>query len=314
MNPRTQPRGRARLLLAAALVSFACGQTPPEPALEIGYARVNDTELYYKRLGAGEPVLVVHGGPLLDHGYFLPHLRPLAEHYELIFFDQRLSGRSSAEVDTAVVRLATFVEDIEALRQALGLGRMHLMAHSWGGLLAMHYAVGYGEHLKSLILLNSMPASAALWQQEEQRLARQVTREDSLARQRILASEAFKNYEPEAIAELLRVSFRTQFHKPALVDRLRLYVPEDYRIRSQRFRPLMGDLMAYDLHPQLSEVTAPTLLLYGAGEPAAALSGPRLQEALPNAKLVIMEKTGHFPFVEQPNAFHREIRGFLEGL
>ena len=128
---------------------------------------VNGTELFVKRLGAGEPIVVVHGGPLLEHGYLLEHLEPLAEDYELIFYDQRLSGRSAARADPGSIRLATLVDDIEALREALELGRIHLMGHSWGGMLAMRYAIAHPDNLRSLLLLDSMAASSELWRAEE---------------------------------------------------------------------------------------------------------------------------------------------------
>ncbi|MDX1671423.1 MAG: alpha/beta fold hydrolase, partial [Balneolaceae bacterium] len=147
-----------------------------------GFITVNDTDLYYKRMGSGPPVIVVHGGPLLDHGYLVDPLKPLAGDYELVFYDQRLSGRSSADSDSTYNRLDTFVEDIEELRATLELGRVHLIAHSWGGLLAMKYALHYPGNLRKLILLNSMPASTELWNREEMMLAERMTRSDSLAR------------------------------------------------------------------------------------------------------------------------------------
>ena len=300
-------RPSAISLLAIALTVGACVDTP----VEEGLLSINGTELFVNRMGSGDPIVVIHGGPVLEHGYLLPHLAPLAESNELIYYDQRLSGRSAPTVDSNTVRIATFVEDIEALRVRLDLGRIHLMAHSWGGLLAQHYAVAYGDNLRSLILLNSMSASSRLWQEEEISLARRDTPADSAARQTILDSEAFAARAPEAIAALLRVSFRPQFYDPSFTDQLVLYVPDDYAERSRQFGFMMVDLTEYDLHEALNGVTTPTLLVYGADEPGATLGGAALHESLQHSTLVTIGKAGHFPFIEQPEEFFTQVRAFL---
>ncbi|MCZ6917381.1 MAG: alpha/beta hydrolase [Gemmatimonadetes bacterium] len=261
--------------------------------VEEGLLPINGTDLFVERMGSGEPIVVVRGGPVMEHGYLLTHLAPLAESHELIFFDQRLSGRSAATVDSGTVRLATFVEDIEALRVALDLGRIHLMAHSWGGLLAMRYAVEHGENLDSLILLNSMSASSALWQEEETILAQRATAADSAERQAVLESEGFAQQRPEAIAKLLRVSFKLQFHDRSFIDRLTLYVPDDYTDRSRQFEFMMVDLMDFNLHDALASVTTPTLIMDGSDEPDATLAGAALHQSLQYSTLVIIGNSGH---------------------
>ncbi|MCP4203580.1 MAG: alpha/beta fold hydrolase [bacterium] len=276
-----------------------------------GLEAVNGTELWVKRMGSGEPIVVVHGGPVLEHGYLLPHLAPLAEHYELVFFDQRLSGRSAPEVEESSVRLANLAEDIEALRKALGLKRIHLMGHSWGGLLAMHYAVRYESNLSSLVLLDTMAASAALWRQEQGILGEMMTDELRAERQAILVTEAFAERRPEAIEKLLKLSFKTQFHDPAKLARLELYVPEDYMARSQLFDKLGADLESFDLHEELKSLMVPALVLFGDAEPGAVLGGAAIHKALPASEFVLIEDAGHFPFIEQQEAVLGAIVEFL---
>ncbi len=301
----------ATLLFAVVTIS-ACGKPSAEPRTEAGLLQINGTELYVKRIGSGEPIVVVHGGPMLEHGYLLPHLRPLADHYELIFYDQRLSGRSASHVDSASVRIATFVDDIEEIRRSLDLERIHLIGHSWGGLLAMHYTLEYQENLQSLVLLNSMSASSEIWREEERLLAQRFTAADSVERQAIRETDAFANQEPDAIAQLLRLSFRLQFYDTSMVNGLQLYVPEDYSDRSMQFGYMMVDLMDFDLHDDLTAVTVPTLILYGSAEPATELSGAMLHERMPNSEWVVIENAGHFPFIEQPAAFTDAVRRFLD--
>jgi proline iminopeptidase len=279
-----------------------------------GLAEVNGTRLFFRRIGTGDPLLVVHGGPVLEHGYLLPHLAPLAEDYELILADQRLSGRSSGTVEAESVRLAKFVDDIEQLRRELGLGRVHLLAHSWGGLLATHYALSYPESLSSLILVSPMAASSDLWQQEQQALMQGLDPAISEALREIRESEAFAEQRPEAIERMLLLSFETQFHDPARISDLDLYVPDDYMERSRQFGAMMIDLTSYDLHPRLDEISTPTLILFGADEPGVTLGGAALHEGISGSHFVAIESAGHFSFIERPDAFLRATREFLSSV
>lgn len=285
--------------------------TTPAAATE-RLVQVNGTELFVKRLGDGEPILVVHGGPVMEHGYLLPHLEPLAESHELIFYDQRLSGRSAGATDTESVRVATFVDDIEALRRELNLGAIHLMAHSWGGMLAMRYAIRYGDNLRSLILLDSMAASSELWQTEQTALAERITPEARAEVEAFRKTKAFQQHEPGTIATMLRMSFRTQFTDPATLELLELYVPDDYVARSSQFGAMMVDLESFDFHAALTSVTVPALVLYGTDEPGATFGGTAIADALPNATYALIPNAGHFPFIENPAAFFVTVREFLD--
>lgn len=275
---------------------------------------VNGTELFVKTIGNGEPIVVIHGGPVLDHSYLFSHLKSLASNYRLIFYDQRLSGRSSAHADSADIRLNTFIEDIEALRNVMDLGKVHLLGHSWGGLLAMKYAIGYPSHTRSLMLISSMAPTSELWHKEEAIIAKKSTAEDSLARQKIMQSDLFRENPPEAIEQLLQLSFRKQFYNTDYADSLNLYVPDDYMSRSRLFGNLMPDITEYDLTKELGQMSVPTLILYGSSEPAADLSGPVLNKLITNSEYVIIEESGHFPFIEQPVRFKTNVLNFLESI
>ena len=114
--------------------------------------------IYYVEFGKGPPLVVLHGGPGADHTYFLPWLLPLARTHRLIFIDERGSGRSERLQDASQYTVEGDVEDIEAVRVALGLGKISLLGHSCGGVLAEAYALKYQQHLSHLIL-NSTFAS-----------------------------------------------------------------------------------------------------------------------------------------------------------
>ncbi len=111
-----------------------------------------------------------------------------------------------------------FINDIEEIRKTFNLGKMNLMGHSWGGLLAMFYGITYPENLKSLLILNSTPANSELMAKTLPRL----TPEDSLQRLEILNSDALKNRESAAFEKLFRIHFRGAFYDRSLADSLTL--------------------------------------------------------------------------------------------
>ncbi len=153
---------------------------------------INGTSLFIREIGAGSPIIIIHGGPGLNHSYFLPHLNSLATKYRLIFYDQRACGNSSGRVDSAQMSLSLFVEDIEQIRNSLKLGKITILAHSWGGLVAMNYASKYSRNLNALILSNSVsPKFGELEEETNQRLKLRIPLEDSILRSEILSSADF---------------------------------------------------------------------------------------------------------------------------
>src|SRR4051812_35701580 len=119
--------------------------------------QVEGTELHYVEQGQGRGLLVMHGGLGLSHGYFRPYLDPLAEQARLVYYDHRGHGRSGRPPLETVTH-EQLVQDAEALRRELGLGRMVLMGHSYGGTLALMYALKYQANLAGLTLCTTYPA------------------------------------------------------------------------------------------------------------------------------------------------------------
>lgn len=293
------------------LAFVACKEKPPE--VKEGFMTINGSEVYYKTMGEGEPLLVIHGGPVLDHSYFLPHLESLAKDYELIFYDQRASGRSSVEIDSATMNLAGFVEDIEQIRQKLGYDRLNVFGHSWGGLIAMKYAIAHDEKVNHLILSNSMAPSAADWQAENLEAAKNINEEDQRRLDVIVSSGLLRSAEPVPyIKEMMMLSFKSQMFDGKNIEKLNLYIPEDFQQRSAVFGLLGPDLGAYDLYADLSKVKSPTLILFGQSEAAVEMHAQKMTSSLPNGKLEVIEKSGHFPFIENPIAFDRALKSFLD--
>ncbi|MEK7251534.1 MAG: alpha/beta fold hydrolase, partial [Bacteroidota bacterium] len=98
------------------------GDNATSVSIEEGFTQINGTQLFYKIIGKGTPIVILHGGPGLDHSYLLPQMAELAKTHKLIFFDQRASGKSSVDSDTNSMTMKNLVEDVEGIRKAFKLG------------------------------------------------------------------------------------------------------------------------------------------------------------------------------------------------
>lgn len=304
-----------RALLTIALLACTCVAVATDKLkVEEGTKQINGVTMYYKIIGTGEPIVVVHGGPGLDHSYFLPQMERLAKNYKLIFYDQRASGRSSAPKDSTGMTLAKFVEDLEGIRQAFGLEKMNLMAHSWGGLVAMHYALAHGDRLKSLLLINSVSANSADAEIADQNLKSRFTRQDSLERARIMQSLAFQKRETKALAEFFKVVFRPSFYDRKLASKLQLAFQPDYVKKSAMLYHLSRDVATYDLYPQLATLKTPTLILHGEADLLPVEAARKLNRTIKDSELVLLKYCGHFPFIEAPQDFVVNVKSFLNRL
>jgi proline iminopeptidase len=120
-----------------------------------GYVVEAGVSIYYKSIGHGRPLMVLHGGPGGSHDTFLPYLIPLAVRHRLIFIDERGSGKSSRPDDDASYTLDAMTGDVEAVRRALHLGRIDMLGHSFGGIVAQAYAIAYPKNVTHLILAST---------------------------------------------------------------------------------------------------------------------------------------------------------------
>src|SRR5262245_24057957 len=165
---------RARIVPILVLVaaSFSCTAppvSPPAPAagsstvskMEEGFVDAAGALIYYKAVGQGPPLMLLHGGPGASHDYLLPYLLPLARSNKLVFIDERGSGRSEKLEDAGKYMVENMVQDVEAVRQALNLGKMNLLGHSYGGVLAQAYALKYQKNLIHLVLGGTFSSTKA---------------------------------------------------------------------------------------------------------------------------------------------------------
>jgi len=301
------------LLIIGGLAATA-GEKAKKLKIEEGMKDINGTQLYYKTMGEGMPIVILHGGPGLDHSYFLPQMEELARHYKLIFFDQRASGKSSNVVDTTAITMNNFVEDVEGIRKAFKLKKMNLFGHSWGGLVAMFYAVKYPNNLNSLVLVNSTPASSGWRNASFVLMARRTLPEDSVAQANLVQTEGFRKRSPKAMSEFFKILFRSTFYNRMYADSLTLSLDTSFATKSRLMQYLNKDttLLNYDVFRKLSVVHCPTLIIGSTYDMVAPEANDRLHQSIAGSTLVVLDSCGHFPFVEAPRRFFSTIEGFLK--
>jgi proline iminopeptidase len=265
-------------------------------------AHLNDTELFYVEVGKGVPCLVMHGGLGFDHTSLHPWLDPLGHVMHLVYYDHRGNGRSGRP-PLETLTFEQFCADADALRDHLGFEKVAVLGFSFGGFIALEYALRYPRHLSHLILFDTAPAFDYGEEIEANARRKGATPEQLEALEASADDEAefrrvWKQIEP--------LYFHT--YDPDLAERVL-----DKTIFSVEAAEA-GEAVTeeWDLTPRLDEISAPTLILVGRDDFICPPSQANIMhERISNSKLVVFEKSGHLPHVEEPEAFFDAVRGWL---
>jgi proline-specific peptidase len=260
--------------------------------------------LNVEQLGEGLPLVVLHGGPGLDHSMFRPYLDPLARDFRLIYVDQRGQGRSD-RVDPQTLSLEVFARDVDLLAEALGLERFALLGHSFGAIVATFHATELATAEK-YVISGGAESSAALDADVEASLAalgdEGADIVESWERERTVETE-------EELAELMSAQLPFHFHgeaPPGYMADTR-YSPEVLRhFASAGY----GD---FDFVPQLAQVDRPVLVIVGEHDRTTTPRAARaLRDGIDGSELVVLPDAGHMSFVEAPQAYLEAVRSFLK--
>lgn len=277
-----------------------------------GYVPVKGAQIYLRQIGQGRPIIVLHGGPSFDHTYLLPDMDRLSDNYRLIYYDQRGRGESVADVQNITVE--TEIEDIESLRDHLQLDSAVLLGHSWGGYLAMEYAIRHPQRVSTLILMNTSVASHDDYLLFEQELRRRTAALEEQMNE-LSASRKYVEGDPETVARYYRLYFSTTVKQPEHLNRLHLNFPKKGILRGRQAseRQLRGtwDSTSFNIIPQLKSLHIPTLMIHGDYDfiPVAAVRS--IAQAIPDARFVLLEDCGHFAYIERPAEVSKEIANFI---
>lgn len=299
------------------ILSASCQASIPvnghQEQIHENFITTDGAELFCRVIGKGAPVIVLHGGPGLSQDYLLPQMALLAEHNLLIFYDQRGCGLSTGALIPEQINIKIYMEDIDAIRKSLGVEKISLLGHSWGGFLSMHYAISHPDSVDKLILVSSLPASSedvdlfiAEWTK------RMIPYFEEL--HAIEASDLYIAGDPETVAKQLKIVFRTYLYKSEDVDKLRLCRSQKAVLNGFKVHEIFLNnvfMKSFNLFHDLGKLQCPTLIIHGDTDPIPLDTAEHINKAIPHSRLSVIERCGHFPYVEQPEVFFKIIDEFL---
>ena len=261
------------------------------------------------------PVLVLHGGPGAAHDYLEPIGALAGTGRQVIFYDQLGCGLSDHPHDPSLWDVPLFVEEVGAVRQALGLGRLHILGQSWGGMLGMEYALTKPHGLESLVVANS-PASMTQWVSEANRLRAELPEEVQAT---LLRHEDAGTTDSPEYVEAVMVFYSRHVCRvdplPEYVQRSFTQIDADPEVYHTMNGPseffVVGKLKPWDITPRLGEIAVPTLVLSGRYDEATPLIAETVQKGISGAEWVLFEESSHMPHVEETEQYLEVVDGFL---
>ncbi len=274
-----------------------------ESTVEVGGLR-----LFVRGVGSGPPVVVLHGGPGAHHDYLLPHFGRLADEFRLYFYDQRGGGRSRVEAPHAI-GWRDHVADLDGLRREWRLDRLSLLGYSWGGLLALLYAGEHPARVRALALVSP----AAGWGGHQRKFKEEFGRRSR--------TEAVKQMRAEldasGLAERDPAAYRQRRFDLSVagyfLDPRDAVDSTPFVVQAQAQQATWASLKGHgaELRRRLSRLEVPTLILHGRHDPIPLEWARELAALLPRARLVVLERSAHVPYVEEPERTYTELRVFL---
>jgi proline iminopeptidase len=323
---------KKQFVLASFLIHATLLAAQGRPATSVfpiqeGFVDARGVLIYYKSVGNGPPLLVVHGGPGASHEYFLPYLLPLARKHRVVFIDERGSGRSEKLEDAKLYTVENMVEDVEAVRRSLDLGRVALLGHSYGGVLAQAYALKYPSHLSRLLLCSTFSSTKEMnrvFDRMKEKMPKELRDRIDKAEKAGLFGQG-KDYEKNRYAADYMVAAWGEGYFPYLYGRR----PDP------NFDPIASGNIAWDLYREmwgshgefvidgnlssveytdkLSSIRVPTLITAGDHDECDPSLSRVMHEKIAGSKLVVFPQSGHMTFVDQPALFIRAVEEFLSG-
>jgi proline-specific peptidase len=290
------------------------------PARE-GFLSFRGYQVWYRIVGVREepgkvPLLCLHGGPGATHEYLEPLEAMAATGRRVVFYDQLGNGNSARPNNPALWTVALFVEELGAVRHALGLDRVHILGQSWGGMLAMEYAVTQPTGLTSLILADS-PASTPQWITEINRLRSELPPEVEAA---LLKHETSGTTDDPAYLEAMMLFYRRHLCRldlwPDCLNRTFEKIMQSPEVYTTMWGPsefhVTGSLKDWQIVDRLGEIGVPTLVIGGRHDEATPTITETVHRGISGSAWVILENSSHMPHLEETQLFLRALTDFLE--
>jgi proline-specific peptidase len=283
-----------------------------------GFLPYKGYKTYYKTVGVTAPgkfpLLVLHGGPGSCHNYMLP-LAGLAETgRQIIFYDQLGCGKSDQPEDDSLWVVKTFLDELKAVREHLGLKEIHLLGQSWGGMLAIEYLLTKPKGIQSAVLASAM-ISMPLYQAEVEILKKDLPPE---VYKTLRAHEAAGTTDSQAYAKAYEVygkhhlfrgeTFPKEFESPTNSKDSPAY----HKMWGASEAYADGDLKAWDKIGRLHEITVPTLITSGQYDELTPRQALVTHAEIPGSEIEILTAGSHCAHIEHPDEYNARVAEFLD--
>ncbi|CAN7600888.1 proline iminopeptidase-family hydrolase [Rhizobium rhizogenes] len=284
----------------------------PDERMEV---EVDGHKVVAYSFGSGaETVFCLNGGPGLPCDYLREAHSCLVDHgYRVVAFDQLGTGASDRPTDPALWTIGRYVEETETVRKALGLGKVHMLGHSWGGWLAIDYALTYPENLQTLILEDTVADMPHLILELE-RLRAALGPETVAMMQKHEAQGTYEH--PEYVAAVTILNYRHVCRLPGWPAPVRRSL-DDWNMGPYATMQgpneflYIGNLKDWNRIPDLPRMTVPTLITVGEHDELTPACALRMKLAIPNAELKVFANASHMPFYENPGDYYPALLDFL---
>jgi proline iminopeptidase len=279
--------------------------------------RVRGHRVVAYSIGEGDQtVLLLNGGPGIASDYLREPHAVLARHgFRVVTYDQLGCGASDfPKKKTSLWTIEGYVEEVEELRMQLGLGKVHLLGHSWGGWLSIEYALAYPDALKSLVLADTcgdMPHLVT----ELNRLREALGSETVAMMLRHEAEGSLEHPEYQAAVTLLnyRHVCRLDVYPDPLMRSLKSWNMDIYgRMQGPNEFLYTGNLKDWNRIPDMHRIEHPTLIVVGQHDELTPACALRMHQALPNAVVKTFRNSSHMPFYEEPDKYFPALLAFLD--
>ena len=280
-----------------------------------GYVDFRGYGTWYRVVGdrssAAAPLLALHGGPGSTHNYFAP-LEQLADERPVVLYDQVGSGNSDRpkEIEWSV---AVFREEVDTVREQLGLERIHLLGTSWGGMLAQEHVLAGAQGIVSLTLSSTL-ANLALWNEEQLKLRAELPPEVIEVLDR---HEQAGTYDDPEYEEAMAVYFDRHFYRgpqprPELEAMVAGKATDVYRaMQGPNEWTTTGTLKGWDTRDRLHEIDLPTLVARGRYDMCTEVIAAELVDGIRDAREVVFEESSHTPVLEETDRYLDVVGGFM---
>ena len=283
-----------------------------------GYLNVEGHQFFYRSFG--EPskgtVLCLHGGPGATHDYMLS-LTDLTEFgYRVIFYDQLGCGKSDVPKNTALFTVERAVEEVEIMRKALKLAKINLVGSSWGGMLAIAYALQYQKNLKSMVTIGGL-ASVPRTTAEMQKMKSQLPDDVQAVMRKY---EETGDYENPEYLKAVEVFYRkhlcrlNEWPKELVYSLDHISKPVYLTMNGPNEFTIIGNIRYWDVTHLLHKIHVPTLITGGRFDEVSPVEARSIHRGIKGSRLVTFQKSSHLPMWEERERFMTVVRKFLDGV